>query len=93
MKYQLKMFKEYAAKVKAMVGEEKTNLILGKSVYLVVAGSDDLANTYFTTPFIRDDYDVDSYTDLVRDLASSFVEVHHFIKDRLCVVVYSTCAR
>ncbi|KAJ8421509.1 hypothetical protein Cgig2_013187 [Carnegiea gigantea] len=74
MKDQLNMFKEYTAKVKAMVGEQQTNFILGNSVYVVVAGTDDIANTYFSTPFIRDDYDVDSYTNLVRNSASSFIE-------------------
>ena len=69
-----------------MVGEQQTNFIIGNSVYVVVAGTDDIANTYFSTPFIRDDYDVDSYTNLVRNSASSFIEVHHSIKDNSFVI-------
>ncbi|GAB2231118.1 hypothetical protein Droror1_Dr00027406 [Drosera rotundifolia] len=41
---------------------------------LVVAGSDDIANTYFDTPFRRRDYDVNSYTDLMSNSASSFIQ-------------------
>ncbi|KAJ8424480.1 hypothetical protein Cgig2_030688 [Carnegiea gigantea] len=89
MKDQLNMFKAYTTKVKAMVAEEQTNFILGNSVYVVVAGTDDLANTYFSTPFIRDDYDVHSYTDLVRNSASSFIEVHHSIKDRFSIILFN----
>ncbi|KAG8492146.1 hypothetical protein CXB51_015679 [Gossypium anomalum] len=43
----LNYFKEYIGKLKAIAGEEKTNFILAKSMFLVVAGSDDIANTYF----------------------------------------------
>ncbi|KAI8549468.1 hypothetical protein RHMOL_Rhmol06G0026700 [Rhododendron molle] len=62
---QMKMFKEYIGRLKGMVGEERTNFILTNSVYLVIAGSDDLANTYFTIGIRKLQYDVNSYTDLM----------------------------
>ncbi|XP_010692505.2 GDSL esterase/lipase EXL3 [Beta vulgaris subsp. vulgaris] len=71
---QLEYFKEYTEKVKQLVGEEKTNFILTNSIYFIVAGSDDIANTYFGTPFRRLHYDVESYTDLMVESASSFVQ-------------------
>lgn len=58
-----------------MVGEERTNFILTNSIYLVVAGSDDLANTYFTIGIRRLQYNVNSYTDLMVRGASNFVKV------------------
>ena len=58
-----------------MVGEERTNFILTNSFCLVVAGSDDLANTYFTIGIRRLQYDVNSYTDLMVRGASDFVKV------------------
>ncbi|GAB2234025.1 hypothetical protein Droror1_Dr00003261 [Drosera rotundifolia] len=51
-----------------------TNGVLG-SVALVVEESDDIANTYFDTPFRRRYYDVNSYTDLMSNSASSFVQL------------------
>ncbi|KAF5462152.1 hypothetical protein F2P56_018182 [Juglans regia] len=72
MSDQLEMFKEYKAKLKGFIGEERTNFILSKSLFLVVAGSDDIANTYFVTHARELDYDVPSYTDLMRDQATTF---------------------
>ncbi|XP_021756595.1 GDSL esterase/lipase EXL3-like [Chenopodium quinoa] len=71
---QLEHFKEYIEKVKQLVGVEKTNFILANTVYFVVAGSDDIANTYFGTPFRRFHYDIPSYTDLMLHSASSFIQ-------------------
>ncbi|KAI8016117.1 GDSL esterase/lipase EXL3 [Camellia lanceoleosa] len=71
---QLNLFKEYIGKVKGMVGEERTNYILSNSFYLVLAGSDDFANTYFTVDIRKLQYDINSYTDLVVNYASNFVK-------------------
>uniref|UniRef100_A0A1J3GNQ7 GDSL esterase/lipase EXL3 n=1 Tax=Noccaea caerulescens TaxID=107243 RepID=A0A1J3GNQ7_NOCCA len=69
---QLKYFEEYIKKVKNLVGEERKRFILANSVILVVAGSDDIANTYYDIR-ARPQYDVDSYTTLMANSASSFV--------------------
>lgn len=69
---QLELFKDYIKKIKAAVGEEKATAILSKSVIIVCTGSDDIANTYFITPFRRFHYDVASYTDLMLQSGSSF---------------------
>lgn len=71
---QLRLLKEYLGKLKNLVGEAKTNTILSKSLFAVVTGSDDIANTYFDTPFRRAQYDVSSYTDLMVDFASTFAQ-------------------
>ncbi|KAG6704778.1 hypothetical protein I3842_07G149700 [Carya illinoinensis] len=71
---QLEMFKEYIAKLKGIVGEERTNFILAKSIFLVVAGSDDIANTYFLARVRQLQYDVPSYTDLMVDQAAIFLK-------------------
>ncbi|KAK9946902.1 hypothetical protein M0R45_012342 [Rubus argutus] len=71
---QLNMFKEYIGKLKASFGEERTNFILANSLYLVVAGSDDIANTYFTIGIRKAQYDVPAYTDLMVNSASSFLQ-------------------
>lgn len=73
---QLELFKEYIEKVKGVVGEEKTKFILGNSLYLVVAGSDDLANTYFSLHARNLLYDLPAYTDLMANSASTFIQVN-----------------
>ncbi|KAK4481397.1 hypothetical protein RD792_012287 [Penstemon davidsonii] len=73
---QLEQYKEYIWKLKRVVGEEDANFILEKSLYLVVAGSDDLANNYFSaTGFkTRLHYNIPSYTDLIVASASTFLQ-------------------
>ncbi|CAH2067493.1 unnamed protein product [Thlaspi arvense] len=69
---QLKYFEEYIEKVKNLVGEERKEFILANSLILLVAGSDDIANTYYDLR-ARPQYDVDSYTTLMANSASDFV--------------------
>lgn len=69
---QLEYFEEYIEKVKNLVGEERKNFILANSLFLLVAGSDDIANTYYDL-HARPHYDVDSYTTLMANSASDFV--------------------
>ncbi|KAF3440165.1 hypothetical protein FNV43_RR18444 [Rhamnella rubrinervis] len=71
---QLKLFKEYKAKLMAAVGETKTESIVSKSVYLLCTGSNDITNTYFSTPFRRPHYDVPAYTDLMLQSATTFLQ-------------------
>ncbi|XP_070016510.1 GDSL esterase/lipase EXL3-like isoform X2 [Nicotiana sylvestris] len=71
---QLNYFQEYVGKLKGLVGEKEGNDILHNSLYLVVAGSNDLANTYFTVGLRQKQYDINSYTDLMVDGAADFIQ-------------------
>nr|GEZ30084.1 GDSL esterase/lipase EXL3-like [Tanacetum cinerariifolium] len=71
---QLNQFKEYIKKVKGMVGEERTQYILANSIFLVVASSNDIANTYFTIGIQRLHYDILSYAHLMVSSASNFIQ-------------------
>lgn len=73
---QLEMFKEYIGKLKASAGEENTTHILSNSIFLVVAGSNDIANTYFTLKIRSFQYDILSYADLLVASASDFIQVY-----------------
>lgn len=72
---QLKMFKEYIEKLKSVVGEEKTTYILTNSVFLLVAVTNDLANTYFSFGLRRFQYDVPSYADFLVSKCSDIIKV------------------
>ncbi|CAL9176055.1 GDSL esterase/lipase EXL3-like [Musa acuminata AAA Group] len=74
MSEQLNMFKEYMKKLEEIAGERKARDIISRSLYLVITGTDDLANTYFTTPFRRAEYDLPSYIKFVVETATSFVQ-------------------
>lgn len=89
---QLKLFKEYVGKITAAVGEEQAAAIVAESLHIVVCGSDDIANTYFTTPFRRAHYDIPSYTDLMVDQASRFFQVYtHRRKNNLILLGQFSC--
>lgn len=68
------MFKEYIGKLKGIVGENRANFIIANALHIVVAGSDDIANTYFIT-HARPQYDIPAYTDLMVNGASNFIKV------------------
>ncbi|ESR48462.1 hypothetical protein CICLE_v10001561mg [Citrus x clementina] len=69
---QLQLFKEYTEKVKQIVGEEGQNRIMKTAFVLVVAGSNDIDNTYFASRVRKLQYDISAYTDLIVGLASTF---------------------
>ncbi|XP_075082152.1 GDSL esterase/lipase EXL3-like [Nicotiana tabacum] len=46
---QLEMFKEYIIKLKEIVGEDRKNEILANSLFILVIGSNDITNTYFSS--------------------------------------------
>lgn len=72
---QLKLFKDYMKKLQVSLGKKQARHILSNSLYLVIAGSDDLANTYFSTGVGRLEYDIVAYTNHLVDLAFSFIKV------------------
>ncbi|KAJ8538247.1 hypothetical protein K7X08_014787 [Anisodus acutangulus] len=71
---QLILFKEYIVKLKEIVGEDRKNEILANSLFILVTGSNDITNTYFSTPLRKSYYDVSSYADLLVNSASSFIQ-------------------
>ena len=70
---QLELFKEYIGKLKDMVGGEGTNSILSQSLFLLVQGSNDIAETY--SVIRKGQYDFPTYADLMVGWASSFLKV------------------
>ncbi|KZV16545.1 hypothetical protein F511_11377 [Dorcoceras hygrometricum] len=77
MSDQLTQFKEYIGKLKGLVGEGNTTNILSQALFLVVAGTDDLANTYLTIGSRRMQYDIYSYADFIVASAANFVQELH----------------
>ncbi|XP_057490048.1 GDSL esterase/lipase EXL3-like [Actinidia eriantha] len=83
---QLELFKEYIERLKGVVGDERASTILANSLHLIVAGSNDITNTYFNNPVRNLHYNVSSYTDLMVTSATSFVqELYHMGAKRIAV--------
>ncbi|KAJ6852109.1 GDSL esterase/lipase EXL3-like isoform X2 [Iris pallida] len=74
LEQQIDLFKEYKEKLRSIAGDTAAAHIVSKALYVACAGSDDVANTYFGTPIRQAEYDSDSYTDLVLNSASAFVQ-------------------
>ncbi|XP_020597714.1 GDSL esterase/lipase EXL3-like [Phalaenopsis equestris] len=84
---QLNLFVEYKKKVKAIVGEKRAAYIINNAAYLIVTGTDDLANTYFPTPFRRFEYDLPSYINFTVQSASTYIQkLYHLGARRIRVV-------
>lgn len=71
---QLELFQEYVKKLEEITGEDRTATILSNSLYVLVTGSNDITNTYFSTPFRKLQYDVSSYTDFMLGYGSGFIQ-------------------
>ncbi|KAL5564237.1 hypothetical protein UlMin_027401 [Ulmus minor] len=71
---QLEMFKNYTAKIKAGIGETRAMSLISESIFIISGGSNDIANTYFTSPYRRFLYELPSYTDLMVNYFSNFLQ-------------------
>ncbi|XP_054818059.1 GDSL esterase/lipase EXL3-like isoform X2 [Prosopis cineraria] len=71
---QVELLRHYKEKLKSLVGEDRTDFILSNSIVFVVAGSNDISNTYFLTHARQVQYDVPAYADLMVTSASNLVK-------------------
>ncbi|XP_062165523.1 GDSL esterase/lipase EXL3-like isoform X2 [Alnus glutinosa] len=69
---QLELFKEYITKLRGIAGEDRANSIISNSLFIVSAGNNDIALTYFITNLRKLQYDVPSYNAFLVASASSF---------------------
>uniref|UniRef100_A0A0E0QUH3 Uncharacterized protein n=1 Tax=Oryza rufipogon TaxID=4529 RepID=A0A0E0QUH3_ORYRU len=74
MQEQLNMFAEYKEKLAGIAGEAAAARIVSESLFLVCAGSDDIANNYYLAPVRPLQFDISSYVDFLANLASDFVK-------------------
>ncbi|XP_010536419.1 PREDICTED: GDSL esterase/lipase At1g20120-like [Tarenaya hassleriana] len=79
MTNQLNYFQEYKERLKGMLGEEKANARIAESLFFVVAGSDDIVNTYYGFQTRRFQYNLGDYTSFLADSATSFaLQLHQY---------------
>lgn len=73
---QVEFFREYKAKLKAVVGKERSETIIANSLFLISSGNNDILFSYFATRLRKLQYDVPTYTDLLATWASAFFRVY-----------------
>ncbi|CAN6286095.1 unnamed protein product [Urochloa humidicola] len=74
LEQQLGYYDEYRRRLAAAAGgEEEAERIVAGALFVVCAGTDDVANTYFTTPFRSVEYDIPSYVELLVGGAEAFL--------------------
>ncbi|KAL6846688.1 hypothetical protein ACP4OV_024136 [Aristida adscensionis] len=74
MQEELNMFAEYREKLAGVAGDEAAAGIVAEALFLVCAGTDDLANNYFLSPVRALQYDVSAYVDFLVQQASDFMK-------------------
>ncbi|PIN15631.1 Triacylglycerol lipase [Handroanthus impetiginosus] len=74
MQKQLKYFKEYKAKIKAAIGEEKAKALISKAAILISAGTNDFVINYLGTPFRRSKYNITSYEQFLLQHVQHFIQ-------------------
>lgn len=76
MQDQVRDFQNYITRLNGVVGsQEKTNEIISNAVYLISAGNNDIAITYFTTGTRRLQYTLPAYTDLLVTWTRDLIKV------------------
>lgn len=68
--------KSYIDKLKGVVGEIQAQEIIGDSMVLVVAGSNDLFVNYYGNPSRRNQFELSRYQDLLLQRVQDFVKVN-----------------
>ncbi|XP_066390637.1 GDSL esterase/lipase EXL3-like isoform X2 [Miscanthus floridulus] len=73
MQEELNMFAEYKEKLAGVVGDEAAAGIVADSLFLVCAGTDDIANNYYLAPVRPLQYDISAYVDFLVQQACDFM--------------------
>ncbi|KAL5200869.1 hypothetical protein ABZP36_035223 [Zizania latifolia] len=73
MQEELNMFVEYKEKLAGIAGEAAAARIVSDSLFLLCAGTDDIANNYYLTPIRPIQYNITAYVDYLTQLASDFI--------------------
>ncbi|CAI0435141.1 unnamed protein product [Linum tenue] len=73
---QLDLFRQYMAKLRTLVGEQKSKAIIESSLYVISAGNNDVGATYFLAGR-KSSSDMDSYANFLVGQASTFIRQLH----------------
>lgn len=75
MDKQLEYFKEYKSRMEQVMGSEKMEAHISKSVFAISAGTNDFVITYFTLPVRRRQYSITDYQKYLIQNTRKFIQV------------------
>lgn len=70
---EVEYYKEYQQKLRAHLGNERANEIIGEALYLVSIGTNDFLENYYTFPERQWEFTVEEYEDFLIGLAEGFL--------------------
>lgn len=71
---ELEFYMEYQAKLRAYLGIEKANEIIGEALYLMSLGTNDFLENYYILPTRRVHFTVSQYQDFLLGIAENFIK-------------------
>lgn len=71
---QLDHFKEYRQKLIVERGLENSLDILGRAIFIISTGTNDLLNNYYLNPYLRSRYSLFQFQNLLLDICSQFIK-------------------
>lgn len=71
---ELEYYKEYQGKLRAHLGVEKANEILGEALYLLSLGTNDFLENYYLLPTRRVHFTPTQYQDFLLNIAENFIK-------------------
>ena len=73
LRKELEFYKEYQAKLREHLGEEKANEIISEALYLMSLGTNDFLENYYIFPTRRAHFTITQYQDFLVGLAKNFI--------------------
>ncbi|XP_020536595.1 GDSL esterase/lipase At1g06990 isoform X2 [Jatropha curcas] len=86
MSKQLEFFNDYIARLKSIVGEEEGNKIIGSSLIIVSAGTNDFVYNFYDIPARSLQFNISSYQDFLLSILHDFVKELYNLGGRLMVI-------
>lgn len=70
---ELEYYKEYQKQLRDYLGNQKANLILSESLYLISLGTNDFLENYYLLPGRRLQFSVEDYQSFLVEIAGNFI--------------------
>lgn len=70
---EVEFYKEYQDKLKAHIGEEKSNEIISEALYIISLGTNDFLGNYYGFTTLRFRYTISQYQDYLIGIAENFI--------------------
>lgn len=70
---EMEYYKEYQKTLRAYLGNEKANEVLGEALYLISIGTNDFLENYYVIPGRSSEYTIEEYQNFLAGIAKEFI--------------------